>query len=393
MNCEALLEKLQQIQSNSKTTKTEEFRMSTLRKLILVSLMVLFLCPFASNAQTDEESMLEQARHHFSAGNYYFATTWLERILKENPATPQREEILLLMSKAYASTGRDEKAAQSVLTLLKDYPKAAASLDPELLKLAGYGHPPESASPAAAVPIAPAEPEKNTAASAPAASVPTVAKVPEPEEPPLVPSPPPVAVPPSAPTEPTVKTVSPTPTVEPAARNAENPKLAGMLDNAAKTVTYTLKIGEYVVKSAMADAKRKIKKTGLSPVVEQGPKRNKPMIRLYFGEFSNQATARREQNKLRAAKADSFFLMDGDRRFHVYAGSYIDQKGAEKEQQRLASLGIKLSLKQVVVPVPTFLLTVGSFPTREAALEKAVELEKQGVKAVVIQRSMVRKLP
>ena len=165
-----------------------------------------------------------------------------------------------------------------------------------------------------------------------------------------------------------------------------------MPDDVAETVTYTLKIGEYVVKSAMADAKRKIKKTGLTPVVEQGPKSNEPMIRLYFGEFSNQATARKEQNKLRAAKADSFILMDGDRRFHVYAGSYIDQKGAKKEQRRLAALGIKLSLKQVVVPVPTYLLTAGSFPTEEAALEKAVELEKWGVKSVVIQRSAVRKL-
>jgi outer membrane protein TolC len=176
----------------------------------------------------------------------------------------------------------------------------------------------------------------------------------------------------------------------PAARNVEIARVAGKADKATKTVTYTLKIGEYVMKVAMLDAKRKIKNAGLSPVVKQGPKRKEPMTNLYIGEFSDQESARKELNTLRNAKADGFISKNGERSFHVYAGSYFEQKGAAKEQQRLAALGIKLSLKQVVVSVPTFLLTAGSFPTREAALEKGAELEKEGLKSVVIENDIVK---
>ena len=130
---------------------------------------------------------------------------------------------------------------------------------------------------------------------------------------------------------------------------------------------------------------------GLSPVVKQGPKRKEPMIHLYVGEFSDQESAKKELNTLRDAKADGFISKNGERSFLVYAGSYFEQKGAAKEQQRLAVLGIKVSLKQVVVSVPTFLLTAGSFPTREAALKKAAELEKEGLKSVVIENHIVKK--
>ena len=70
--------------------------MSILRRLLLISLLALSLCPNLSYAQTDEAEMLEQARKQYQTGNYYFASTWMERILKEYPATPQREELLLM---------------------------------------------------------------------------------------------------------------------------------------------------------------------------------------------------------------------------------------------------------------------------------------------------------
>ena len=93
--------------------------MNTLRRLILITLLVLSLGPVASHAQTDEASMLEQAKEHYRAKNYYFACTWLERVLKEYPATSRREEVLSMISKSYALTGRDEKAAEALHTLLK----------------------------------------------------------------------------------------------------------------------------------------------------------------------------------------------------------------------------------------------------------------------------------
>lgn len=188
--------------------------MRTLRSLILVSFLVLLLSPVASHAETDENSMLEQARQQFSSGNYYFATTWLERLLKNYPATPHRKEILVMMAKSYDATERDEKAAEAVRTLMKDYPDAAATLDSRLLKLAGYNPPPGSASSGTAVPPAHIEPDAKTAA---------MQKVPKPAEPSQVPSSPPVPLTPPAQTGSSVKTAASPPVIEPAAPAVTGP--------------------------------------------------------------------------------------------------------------------------------------------------------------------------
>ena len=236
--------------------------MRTLRCLVLASLLVLFLCPISSHAQTDEESMLARARQHFSKGNYYLATTWLERIIKKYPATPRREEVLLMASKAYDLTGQDEKAAQTLRTLLKDYPEAAKSLDPRLLKLAGYG-PPESASPDPAAQPAPAAPTVNTAAPPPtvepaasAAAVPSE-QVPKPAEPSPAPSPQAVAVSPPATAEPAEKTTAPT-VAEPAAprpATATVPQiLLSRMSAIAMTIRKNIDLRIEALNSSMAEA-------------------------------------------------------------------------------------------------------------------------------------------
>jgi cell division septation protein DedD len=155
--------------------------------------------------------------------------------------------------------------------------------------------------------------------------------------------------------------------------------------SAAETGSYTLMVGEFVAASAMATAKEKVTSAGLSPFVTAGPKREVPMIRLHVGDFPNQESARKELVKLRRAGADGFILRNQEGRYDVYDGSYSNQEGAVREQKRLAGRGIKVSLKNVSVPLPTLVLTAGSFPTREAALQEAAKLEQQGLKAVVME--------
>ena len=201
----------------------------------------------------------------------------------------------------------------------------------------------------------------------------------------------PLAKPTSA--KPADKPAVPAARVEPARNEAENDKLAAKPSTAAKTVTYTLQIGEYVVPQAMRDAKRKIKNAGLQPEVEQGSKRKESMTRLSVGEYPSQGDAKKQLNKLRAAKINGFYLMEADQKYHVYVGSFSDEKSATKECERFSALGIKASLKHVIVAVPTLRLTAGIFPTRVEALAKAMELEKQGMKSVVIEHSSQQELP
>jgi cell division protein FtsN len=153
----------------------------------------------------------------------------------------------------------------------------------------------------------------------------------------------------------------------------------------AETGTYTLMVGEFVAASAMEDAKEKIKSAGLSPQVTAGPKREAPMVRLHLGEFPNQDSARKALDKLHRAGANGFILRNKEGGYDVYDGSYYNREGAVREQKRLAGRGIKVSLKNASAPVPTLVLTAGSFPTREAAMQEAAKLEQQGLKAVVME--------
>ena len=544
--------------------------MSTFRNLILIVTLALLLCPIACYAITDEATMLQQAREQYQEGNYYFASTWIERVLKEYPATAGREQLLLMLLKSYISTGRTAKATAVVNTLRQEYPTTADSLDADTLKKSGYLPPPQydlgeiaeppsapgaaaqapaptsaaadgkavastpASTPAAqqALPAAPAGPAlpketkvevpapvsppppprtptlaeviraikadqaaKAAVAPAPApkpipaapAAVPALKAVAKPAAPTAVPAlkevarpaapaaapalkevakpaapaavpalkeidkkgaPPessvvpalpkpaaaapaavPAAVPAAAPAAavpaavPTLKeidkkgappesSVVPAPSkpaatapapppgaalparpaVETALKAASEPvrqpESPAVPENPRKapTVSYTLQIGEYVVKSTMVEAQGKLVHAGLEPVVEQGPKKKGQMVRLYVGEFPNQAAAKKEVQKLLALKLEGFFLMGANGKCQVYAGSYAEEKGATRELQRIAALGRKLSLKPVTVAVPTFLLTAGNFPTRSEAQNKAQELEKQGVKALVIER-------
>jgi len=147
--------------------------------------------------------------------------------------------------------------------------------------------------------------------------------------------------------------------------------------------SYTLKIGEYVDKAQMVAAVKKIKQAGLAPTVKEGPKKKTAVIRLYLAEFGEQEAAGRELSRLHAAGAHGFTVKTGEQKYTVYAGSLFDQKSALQEQARLSKHGIKTTLKNVSVALPTFELTAGTFPSREAAQENAAKLEKQHLKAAV----------
>ena len=155
----------------------------------------------------------------------------------------------------------------------------------------------------------------------------------------------------------------------------------------AGTLRYTLTIGEYGVKSAMADAVKRIRRAGLAPLVKRGPTKTEAMIRLYVADYPDQKSALLETGRLRRLKVNGFIITGKEGKFTVYAGSYRSQKQAGIEQERLAALGVKTVLKDASVPLATFLLTAGSFTTLEAAAMNATKLEKQGLKATITENA------
>jgi cell division protein FtsN len=149
---------------------------------------------------------------------------------------------------------------------------------------------------------------------------------------------------------------------------------------------YTLDFGTFVLKRDMIEIKKKIRKAGMVPVVVPGPKKKEHMSRIHVAEYTEKKAADHMIQKLRKAKGDCFILQDRRGKFNLYAGSYFDKSSAIEEQVRLARFGITTELRQLSVQVPTLQLSAGSFESEEAAARSAGELERAGVKAVVVPR-------
>lgn len=391
--------------------------------MLLVSMLLSVFChPLVTQAQQDEAAMMATAKGHYQEGGYYYASTWLERILRNWPATAQREEILLMMAKSYAATGREDKAARTVETLLKDYPQAAVKLDQDILKLVRapdlqVGEAPipvAAAAPALAQPAAPsqavpdaarqnapvahAEPAPAKAADEANASAPAEAPIkPDALKPAVAVGAKPAVE--EAATPAIVEVANPAATV--AATNAPAPlnpvalpaealtggetETACRDSSATDPGTYAIELGAFIGKNALARGKRAVEKAGLMPVVGPGPQKVEVMLRILVGEFSDESAAKKVLNKLRKAGAEQFMLKDKGGVFRIYAGSYFEHQAALDEQKRLLGKGIPSELKEATVAVSTFVINAGCFPTEEVAKVKLAELERLGMKGKVMR--------
>jgi outer membrane protein len=177
----------------------------------------------------------------------------------------------------------------------------------------------------------------------------------------------------------------PTPAEGGKTASAENAAAPATSAASAKK-TYTLTIGEYSSRSAMAEAIGKIESAGLVPQVQQGAQKTEQMTRLHLAEFPSNAQAQKALKRLQLFKANGFIQLNDKKQHVVYAGSFIDQNAAVKEQARLAGHGIKVRPERTSVSFATFQLTAGNFLSREVAVKYARKLEQAGLPSVITEK-------
>ncbi|WP_084201366.1 TolC family protein [Geobacter pickeringii] len=170
-------------------------------------------------------------------------------------------------------------------------------------------------------------------------------------------------------------------------QDAPSPTVEGS-DPSGREKRYTLRIGEYVARSALEESRSKVAEAGLSSTVEQGSKKTVQMLRLYLDEYPNREAARMAVEKLRALDADPFIIRSGEHRHRVYAGSYSDRESALREQARLSGKGMKLRMVAASVTMPTLVLVAGNFSTEEAARIAVARLEERGIRASVAESGL-----
>ena len=396
----------------------KDFRLRTFRNITLSALLALLLFSCACYAQTGEDEMLELARTHFNSGNYYFATTWLGRILTTYPASPHRKEVLLMISKAYTLSGREEKAVPYLHKLLEEFPETATNLDPQLLKLAQSGEP---APPAAIVSPSPPQspPAEKTAdpATAIKAAVPATPVLPK-TAPALGPAEPvstPTAAPAPAvtaenatggsavvkPSE-TAEKISPSPqkpeqslpatkptppdtTVgQPLAVTAAQPSAAATSRPRSEGVeqVYYVLAGETINRHKIEPLLKKLKEAGLQPIIREETK-SREVFRLVADCYADRISAEKRLPQISRMTRNAFLIHD-ENTYCIVAGSLSSEKAALQEQKRMEGKRLQVEIARYKVPLTVWQVIIGRFTYAPDAEKVVNTLTARGVAATVI---------
>lgn len=369
--------------------------MRTILGLVAAALAAQLCLSSVLFAQLSEEAMLAEGMNQFLKGKYYFATTWLERVLRDNPSPHQRREVLVLISKAYARSGRTQKAADNLQTLLKDFPDAAASLEPELLALAGSGsRGPTSPSAPSARPLQPAAPLHGSA-KASAAPETAVTAPPLAEKGLRHPVSGPVAGTASLPTPPAdgnfaAKISSGTageaiPEPVSVHRASQAPALPGPEKHAVAAdragESYTVIAGETVNRKKMGVLRDRLKAAGLQPIVRETHK-EMDVYRLLEKCFAGRMSAESRLNLVSRQIRDAFIISDGGS-YCVVAGSLMSAEAARQAQKRLAQTGLTADIAKFRVTLPVWQVSAGQYSDARIAEQAAKSLSAQGIAATI----------
>lgn len=151
----------------------------------------------------------------------------------------------------------------------------------------------------------------------------------------------------------------------------------------AALATYTLALGTHL-SSELAALKKALAQAGLVARVTEGPQEKREAIRLFLGNYPDLPAAQRALDPLQGTASQGFVLKNASRGYDAYAGSYFSAGAAQAEQRHLAARGIELTLKNVTLMLPTFVVTAGRFPSQAAAQPALAKLGQQGVSATIV---------
>ena len=164
---------------------------------------------------------------------------------------------------------------------------------------------------------------------------------------------------------------------------AAAPKAAKALAKPAAGA-YALEINGDLAESETASVTAKLKKAGISNVVTTRTQKGEPMHRLFLADFGDRNEAAEELERLKMVAPNAFMLKENNR-YTVYAGSFLRQGKAAVEQDRLYDKGVRLLLKEAIIPVHVVKLRAGSFADQASARKAAGNLKKSGLTAKVVK--------
>jgi hypothetical protein len=366
--------------------------------------------------------MFHKAKQYFEKKEYYLATSWLERMFKNYPASSQRREALIIITKAYDITGRDEKAEHYLDILRQEFPDAASSMEAEYRKQVESVPPPTPLNPdkedptarsrslfdrrpnvSPAKPVKPVEVAKQTeVVRQPASSAPSSkpkAPLPVPAQTSAGSSAPvmaaqaekknltspinaaaPVTVPTTAPVAPASSAISP-PGSTLAIKVPPPTPVTGGNTPEQKPVAYTLSSGETENRSTLNILLKELTASGFQPIIWMQNKTS-DAYRLVTECFNAKSAAQKRQAALARQNKHAFIMQEADQ-FCVVAASFFSYDAALTEQERFKMKGLATKIIKTQVKIPTWKITTGRYNDSLSATTALKRLAEKDINLII----------
>jgi hypothetical protein len=194
----------------------------------------------------------------------------------------------------------------------------------------------------------------------------------------------PVAKPAVTPTAPVRSTV-PEPAQTDAPSSTPRAPSAEVKELEQKHVYYTLSAGETVNRPKLDVLVKKLKASGLKPVVREENK-NMDVFRLVSECFNAGNAAQKHLTKLARKEKQVFIVRDGEQ-FCVAIGSFFSYEAALTGQNRLVKKDLQSEIVKAQVPLTIWQVTVGRYNDSQSATAELKRLAERGINVVVMQVS------
>jgi Ankyrin repeats (3 copies)/Ankyrin repeats (many copies) len=149
-----------------------------------------------------------------------------------------------------------------------------------------------------------------------------------------------------------------------------------------KRVSYTLSAGEIINRSKLGILIKKLKASGLKPVVREESKTT-DVYRLVTECFNAGSTAQKRLANLARKEKQAFIVHDGEQ-YCVAAASYFSYDAARTEQDIFAKNGLATEIVKAQVTLTIWQITAGRYNDRPSAVAEQKRLAERGIDAVLI---------
>lgn len=147
---------------------------------------------------------------------------------------------------------------------------------------------------------------------------------------------------------------------------------------------YSVQVGALILDSSVRNLEKRLSGMGYDPLLKEGST-NAMMHFLTVGPFTQTGQAQEAMGRLGNAGIEGNLTRLSGGRASIQAGSYLLEKNARTVMDRIRQMGYPVRLSKEETRMPMTFVRVGSFETKDEAMDMRTELKGKGFDAIIVK--------